>query len=65
MANFNFMHDKRIKFLGSDNAETSRCFTVGAQYRADQTSCGNFITRDNFGDDWHIDRDDDDFEIVG
>lgn len=60
----NFMHSARIKFCGSDRAETQRCFTVGKLYHADQTSAGNFMVIDDFGDDWHIGGDSDDFETV-
>ena len=58
------MQSARLKFCGSDRDETKRCFTVGRLYHADQTSAGNFIITDDFDCDWHIDRDDDDFEIV-
>lgn len=60
----NFMRSARLKFCGSDQAETQRCFTVGKVYHADCTSAGNYLIVDNFGTDWHIDGDDDDFEVV-
>lgn len=59
-----FMASRRIRFTGSDYHEAQRCFTVGKLYHADCTSAGNYLIVDNFGTDWHIDGDDDDFEVV-
>lgn len=60
----NFMQSARIKFLGSDEAEVSRCFTDGKQYHADVSSAGNFLVFDDFHETWVIDPDDPDFEKV-
>lgn len=59
-----FMASAVIKFLGTDNPEAQECFTAGKSYHADCTSGGNYMVRDDRGDDWHIDGDDDDFEVI-
>lgn len=60
----NFMQSLKVRFNGSDNEEAQECFTAGKVYHADQTSSGNFMMNDDHGDRWHIDRDDDDFEVI-
>lgn len=64
MANFNFMQSAKLLFKGSDHEEVQECFTAGKFYHADQTSNGDFRVNDDNGDNWHIDRDDDDFEVI-
>lgn len=59
-----FMSSAKIKFLGSDYEPTQECFTVGRVYHADCSSAGNFMVVDDNGDDWVIESDDDDFEVI-
>ena len=57
------MRSSRVKFCGSDDDEANRCFTQGRLYHADVSSAGNFLIADDFGEDWLIDFDDEDFEV--
>ena len=58
------MRSSRVKFCGSDDGEVNRCFTSGRLYHADVSSVGNFLLADDFGEDWLIDSDDEDFEVA-
>lgn len=58
------MRSAGIKFLGSDSDELNECFTIGRAYYADISSAGNYFLRDDKGDEWVIDPDDDDFELM-
>lgn len=58
------MKSSAIKFLGSDENEVNRCFTVGRAYHADVSSAGNFFVYDDNGNTWVIDPDDEDFEVM-
>ena len=60
-----FMRSAAIKFVGSDYEPMKECFTPGKVYRADCSSAGNFMVADDFGDDWAIEADDEDFEVIG
>lgn len=58
------MRSAGIKFLGSDYWEYNECFTIGKAYHADVSSAGNFLVIDDNGNDWLIDSDNEDFEVM-